>query len=227
MKPLSNNPFQFMWFGVDLEGIHEVDATYGGFSLENMPAVPEKYKNPNFSWLNPKKAHEVSINPKWEKKFNQCVSTLPAHLQDKVDPALKFFMTHNKLHDFVPSCTACYFDLLDKVVPFERLGQKGYFFQFYRDQQDCVLWYYYINEQGESCIIASTFAVDKHDISELKDEVLQNNIFYTCPDFITFIYYTWVENLAWFSAEEGDGEDFQAEAVKEFIKNYKENLNKS
>jgi len=78
-----------------------------------------------------------------------------------------------------------------------------------------------------SCIIASTFAVDKHDISELKDEVLQNNIFYTCPDFITFIYYTWVENLAWFSEEEGDGEDFQAEAVKEFIKNYKENLNKS
>jgi len=68
---------------------------------------------------------------------------------------------------------------------------------------------------------------DEHDISELKDEVLQNNIFYTCPDFITFIYYTWVENLAWFSAEEGDGEDFQAEAVKEFIKNYKEKQNKS
>jgi hypothetical protein len=227
MKPLSNNPFDFMWFGVDLEGIHEINATYGGFSLENMPDVPQKYKNPDFSWLHPDKAKNVKVNPDWSKKLNTCISTLPAHLQDKVDPALKFFMTHTQLHDFVPSCTACYFHLLDKVVPFERLGQKGYLLQFYRDQQDCVLWYYYINEQGESCILASTFAVENYNLENIKDDALKHNLLYTCPDFITFIYYTWVENLAWFSAEEGEGEDFHEEAVKEFIKNYKQKQNKS
>lgn len=212
--------------GVDLEDIHEIDATYGGFSVENMPFIPEKYKNPDFSWLSPEQAQKVKIDPKWEKKFNECVSSLPLHLQDKVDPALRFFMTRPLLHSFIPSCTACYFDLLDKVIPFEKIGQKGYLLQFYRDQQDCVLWYYYINEQEESCIIASTFPVHKYDISTVDDEALKNNVFYTSPDFLTFIYFTWVENLTWFSMEEGSEDDFQQEAVQEFIKNYKEKQNR-
>lgn len=226
MKPLSNNPFDFIWFGVDLPDIHEIDATYGAFSLENMPIIPKKYKNSDFSWLHPIHAKDAKVNKKWEKKLETCISTLPLPLQDKIDPAFKFFMIRPTLHDLIPSCTACYFDLLNKVIPFERLGQKGYLIQFYRDQQDCVLWYYYINEEGESAILASTFAVQKYNLAEIDDDALKYNLCYTSSDFITFIYYTWVENLAWFSAEE-EGESFQEEAVKEFIKNYKEKQKKS
>ena len=236
-------PFEKVWFGVDLDELRPIDATYGGEPFELLPTINQKYLDGNFSYLSNQTVKEIDekvsdhvdkrfkptkekdilkIDPKWQKKVEKIQQNLPNHL---VLPAsLVKFMSAPIAQDLIPSCTACYFDLPDSITPFNWLDEKGYIFHFYRDQQDCLFWYYYVRETGESCILASAIPFEEEGIeNELTDEIIKQEVFYTAENFEEFIYRTWIENILWFNIEEGEGTDPNTQKLcEEYVNHYKQ-----
>lgn len=229
----TETPFTPMWFGVDLGDYRPINATYGGVEFDLLPKfVP--HKQGAFAWLTNQK-EDFTKNKKWQEKLDKVLTSLPETLLKSVPDTLVAFMTASKLHDLVPSCTACYFDLPEKATPFTWLGEKGYIFHFYRDQQDCLFWYFYIRENGEYCILTTEFPFySDEDMKELTtnykpEEYFEENLFYTAETFEEFIYRTWIENIIWFDME-GDamveGEDVK-KAAKDYLAEYLKNQGRS
>jgi hypothetical protein len=222
-------PFEKVWYGVDIEDIrpHQSNfSTYEGSPFDLLPTIDAVYLDGSFNYLSNTPVENLEeryedqplditfksdqtedvweIDAKWRAKLDSIQATLPTTL-----PAgLVKFMSARKAHGLIPSCTACYFDLPTKATPFQYLGENGFLFHFYRDQQDCVFWYYYVRTSGESCILTSAapFGVyEKED--DYTDEIVQNNVFFTAHTFEEFIYRTWIENILWFANEDGEGFD--------------------
>jgi hypothetical protein len=236
-------PFQKVWFGVDLEEIRPINATYGGEPFDLLPVIAIEHLDGNFSYLSIeaiveidhrtpdyvdktfKSTQEKDIfkeNSQWKSKIKTLQDSLPAHLA--LPSSLVKFMTAPTAHGLIPSCTACYFDLPKKITAFNWLGENAYIFHFYRDQQDCLFWYYYVRENGESCILASPIPFEDDKIGQtLTDAIIKRDVFYTASSFEEFIYRTWIENLIWFSLE--DDEEISSATQKlcdEYINHYKQ-----
>lgn len=228
-------PFEKVWYGVDLGDLRPVDATYGAEDFERLPPVPKNCMDGSFSYLSnalvaelerslpaavdkPFGAHGggdlFAPDAAWQAKLEGIQASLPEGL--KLPPALVKFMSAPAAHRQIPSCTACYFDLPDRALPFHWLGEDGYIFHFYRDQQDCLFWYYYVRRSGESCILTSPmpFIPDYDDafLEGLGDEWVERQVFYTAANFEEFVYRAWVENVLWFGAEEGTAMDASSQA---------------
>lgn len=225
-------PFEKVWFGVELEDIRPQRdfSTYEGSAFELLPVIDAVNLDSTFGYLSNDaiKNLEVSIdepvditfksatspdifkpNAKWVGKLDNIQATLPAPMPE----GLRKFMSATEAQSLIPSCTACYFDLPTQAIPFTYLGEDAYIFHFYRDQQDCLFWYYYVRKTGESCILVSPlpFGIDKEQ-EVFSEQVIQNNVFFTASTFEEFIYRTWVENLLWFNANED--EDFDSEVAR-------------
>lgn len=236
-------PFEKIWFGVDLDELRPIDATYGGEPFDLLPIIDKKYLDGNFSYLSNQTVKEIDekvsdhvdkcfkpteesdifkIDAKWKNKIETIQQSLPSHLI--LPSSLVKFMSAPIAHDLIPSCTACYFDLPDRITPFTWLGEKGYIFHFYRDQQDCLFWYYYVRDTGESCILASAIPFEDEGIgNELTDEIIKQEVFYTAENFEEFIYRTWIENILWFNIEEGETSDNHTQKLcEEYVNHYKQ-----
>ena len=221
-------PFEKVWFGVELEDIrpHQDFSTYEGSPFDLLPTIDTEYLDINFSYLSNKVIENLEKNPaneylditfksaknddifkpssKWQEKIKAIQATLPLALPE----GLVKFMSAPKAHGLIPSCTACYFDLPEKATTFQYLGEDGYLFHFYRDQQDCLFWYFYVRKAGESCILASPMPFGVYKEGEIyTEEEIKRNVLYTASSFEEFIYRTWVENILWFDTNEGEAND--------------------
>jgi len=236
-------PFQKVWFGVDLAELRPIDATYGGEPFNLLPVIDTQHLDGNFSYLSNQTVQEIDekvsdlvdkrfkptqendifkVDAKWKKKIEAIQQALPANLV--LPSSLVKFMSAPEAQNLIPSCTACYFDLPKKVTPFTWMGEKGHIFHFYRDQQDCLFWYYYVRENGDSCILASAIPFEQEGIeSELDNEVVEQEVFFTAHNFEEFIYRTWIENILWFNIEEGEGSDTNTQKLcDEYVNHYKQ-----
>lgn len=65
----------------------------------------------------------------------------------QLPPEFVRFMSSPELQEEIPSATACYFKLGKQFIrcPF---GDGGYLLSFYHDQQDCLIWYIYVQNSG-------------------------------------------------------------------------------
>jgi hypothetical protein len=224
---MKNYPFPFakVWYGIDIEDIHPHKsdfATYEGSPFDLLPAIDEHHLDGSFDYLsnevirnlekNPDNAHlditfkSTSDNSIWEenKKWSAKLATIQATLPTPLPKGLLKFMAATTAQGLIPSCTACYFDLPDEATPFQYLGEDGYIFHFYRDQQDCVFWYYYVRKTGETCILASCLPFGLHEPEQFSEELVQHEVFFTANSFEEFIYRTWIENILWFESNEGE-----------------------
>jgi hypothetical protein len=118
-------------------------------------------------------------------------------------PAFLQLMTSHDLQDRVPSCTACYFDLPDTIVPCPQ-SENGYLIRFLNDQQGCLFWYLYLTPQGEEGVLTSPFCLDTlSQYTEREDfppELFQKKVkesTYICAE--EFLYRFWLENTIWFT----------------------------
>ncbi|NJL13369.1 MAG: hypothetical protein HC913_10450 [Microscillaceae bacterium] len=236
-------PFQKIWYGVDLPDIRPIDATYGGEPFAQLPPVDPLHLDGSFRYLSKQVVQEIdekvpeyvdktfkpsgqadifAPKPKWQKKLAAIQQSLPEHLI--LPEAMVRFMSAPEAQNLIPSCTACYFDLPDEALPFRFLGEDGYLFYFYRDQQDCLFWFYYVRNTGESCILVSPLPLGVEDLGEiLKDELVHREVFYTAASFEEFIYRTWIENIIWFDIEEGETTDEQTKALCEaYLQHYQQ-----
>lgn len=239
-----NTPFPFhaIWYGIGLEDLRPINATYGGEPLEKLPPIEAKHLDGQFRYLNSAaiKALEndtpahiaitfqatdetnyLAENAHWKAKIEQIQASLPANIV--LPKPLVTFMSSSIAQYLVPSCTACYFDLPEKATPFNWLGEQGYIFHFYRDQQDCLFWYYYVRENGEDCIVCSPIPLfDEAIPDDLTDEIIKREVLYTADTFEEFIYRTWVENLLWFMEEDGMTLDAQTKQLCDrYVEHYR------
>ena len=238
-------PFQKMWFGVDLGEIRPIDATYGGEDFDALPTISQEHLDGSFSYLDndtvgllderipdgvdkpfkaSAKANIFETDSEWQEKLKKIQDSLPPSL--KLPEGLLKFMSSPEAHSLIPSCTACYFDLPETALPFKWLGEEGFIFHFYRDQQDCLFWYFYIRNTGESCILTSPIPIlpeEQELLDTLSDEAIQRDTFYTAASFEEFIYRTWIENMLWFDME-GEMEEAGSKTkqlCQEYIDHYK------
>lgn len=235
-------PFQKVWFGVDLGDIRPINATYGGEYYDLLPPVPSEFLDGNFQYLNNEDIKELESNiaehiditfqsTQSQDIFQpdsalvdtllQIQSSLPERI--KIPDALFKFMSAPEAQNLVPSCTACYFDLPDEATPFKWLGEDAYLFHFYRDQQDCLFWYYYVRTSGESCILSSPIPFfEEETLAELDDSVIKEELFYVADNFEEFIYRTWIENVLWFSTHDDmEGSEQTKNLINDYINHYK------
>ena len=114
-----------------------------------------------------------------------------------------------ELQDRIPSCTACYFDLPEKVIesPF-RAGD--HIIRFLNDQQVCVCWYLYLPADETSFVISSSGNGDEPFLDTIDFEkrtaslaLAMSYSAFAAKSFDEFIYRFWIENCIWFHLDMG------------------------
>lgn len=216
-------PFKPGWYSFDLGTYRPCDGTYCFYEYDSIPLSGEP--NEDLAWLGPDEgAEEDPIHRKASKdsaRFDAIVASA-AQLGLTLPPSFLKLMAAPGLQDRIPSCTACYFELSEKIVPCPA-SEQGYIIRFLNDQQDVLLWYLYLTPAGEHCVLVSPYALD--DLKEALTDVGRQNVLantYVCaPSFAAFIYRFWLENVLWFKVSGGENSEPLTEEEQRYLAHYK------
>jgi hypothetical protein len=118
------------------------------------------------------------------------------------EPFLRF-MGDACLQAKVSTCTGCFLALSEDFIPL--LEAEGHFLlRFLNDSQSCVMWYLYLNPEGNAGVVASPcffepklFEVMEYE--DLKREELSREACLCADTFTEFLYRFWIENSIWYS----------------------------
>lgn len=211
MKP-GDTPFEPGWWSFGLEGCRPCEQTYCLFPYSSLPPLPSERFQGDFNWLEPlndlveavmRQYRRVAARERVEAHLPSLVSSANSLGIALPDPFIHL-MDSPELQDRIPSCTACFFDLPEQILPLPKA--KGFIVHFLIDQQGLLTWSLYINERGQHCVIASQVLLDFLPLdSALKPEDLPDIIAgtrYCAPTFEAFLYRFWMENTLWFALSE-------------------------
>jgi hypothetical protein len=227
MDQMPRTPFEPGWWSFDLGSYRPCDGTYCLFPYESLPPTAEP--DETLSWLAPlggalDQRMEIYRNPVGERGklggIVRAADTLGLALPD----AFLRLMISTELQDHIPSCTACTFQLGDRILPCPG-SPEGYIVRFLRDQQDCVMWYLYLTRAGDHRVLAfpgnlEAFvdaAAQGHD----EDMPAVVRAIRVCaPSFAAFIYRFWLENTIWFKLS-GDDTRPLTEVERRYVEHYR------
>ncbi len=209
MNP-SSFPFQPAWWSVALPGYRECDGTYCFFPYETIPPIDTSLFQGDFQWLPPlndEMLERLAIykNPGAAAHLVdrlEALQTSAAQMGLRLPDAFLKFMATPEMQEQIPSSTACYFDLSEKIVQLP-IDDGGYLIRFYNDQQDVLLWYLYLTPHRESCVLASGVMFDEVNLEGVPADRIIANLNFCAASFEEFIYRWWLENELWFALEEG------------------------
>jgi FAD-linked oxidoreductase len=193
------------WWGTGLGRYRACDGTYCYSPYDSLP--PLTNFDGTLSWLGALPDHldaqlEVHRNDPSERGQIDALAEQARQLGLTLPPAFVELMGSSELQDRVPSCTACYFKLSERIIPCPG-AEQGSILRFLNDQQDVLLWYLYLTPDGGARVIVSPYALD--DGEELTDVGRANVLSQTveaAPTFDEFIYRFWLENTIWFKLNE-------------------------
>ena len=207
-------PFGRGWWGTDLGAYRACDSTYCFFPYESLPPLPPP--DATLAWLGPLPEHldremEVHRNEPGKRGRLDAIAAEAQQLGLTLPPAFLRLMGSRELQDRIPSCTACFFKLSERIVPCPA-AEQGYIVRFLNDQQDVLLWYLYLTREGDACVIVSPYELDEPEDAEegeVLTDVARHNILTNtvvcAPTFDEFIYRFWLENTLWFKLNEAGG----------------------
>jgi hypothetical protein len=145
-------PFGRGWWGTDLGAYRGCDGTYCFFPYESLPPLPPR--DETLSWLGPLPEHldrEMEVHRSYAPEKRGRIDTIAAQAQQlglTLPPAFLRLMGSHKLQDRIPSCSACFFILSERIVPCPA-AEQGYIVRFLNDQQDVLLWYLYLTREDQ------------------------------------------------------------------------------
>lgn len=124
-----------------------------------------------------------------------------------VPSTFRLFASRPEYWTRIPSVTACYLDLADRVV---RTSDDGALLHFLSDQQWCAHWYVHLDGTDEGCVFVGYEPIgfdlgDEDPATPIPAVVPLDGSFeiFKCEDnFERFLYRFWVENTLW-SVEQG------------------------
>lgn len=185
-------------------------ATYSGFSYDALPSVTV---DEHFAWLkNEPVQHEWSLRD-WNGTVAVDLQKIEAAAGFALPPSFLTFLRSPDLHARIRSCTACYLELPEFVVPTAG-AEEGHFIHFLSDQQWCLHWSLYLSATGEQCVICSEeaygFEADDQNApdNQSKDQMqaidlIKEGVAFCAPSFSEFLYRFWIENEIWYNLNEG------------------------
>lgn len=204
-------PFQYGWFSFELPGYRDCASTYELYPYESIPPISEELFDGTLQWLTPLDERQSQLMQLYQLPAEERAGNLgkldnlvrqTQQLGLTLPSAFLRLMSSQELQDQIPSCTACYFDLPEKILPCP--GSKtGYIIRFLNDQQDVLLWYLYLTPEGEHCVLVTPLSLDELTGPEYEEQQAQiaQHIFVCAPTFESFIYRFWIENTLWDSLE--------------------------
>jgi hypothetical protein len=184
--------------------------TYTVVPYEALPALPSR-AGAMFEWLDRaaevEDALQVRSNDEEELTGDDLESWMAALEEETaplgvtVPPSFQRFMTDPRLHARVPTCTACYLDLPERLV--EPPGGEGLLVRFLNDQQCCFLWYLRLFAGGKHDVVcARPEFIEDPEGESLDDAVVLHDLTVCAPSFEDFIHRFWIENTLWYANRE-------------------------
>ncbi|WP_405018656.1 hypothetical protein OHV05_18365 [Kitasatospora sp. NBC_00070] len=217
--------FRAAWCATDLGDYRLCRYTYERYPYASLPTLDASRFVGAFQWLDDPgdtDPNEVENLHELERHLAAEGLALP---QDFVT-----FYTSSNLRGALDevSVTGCWSSLSE---PLPSPVEPGAFLvRFFRDQQDCVLWYLYLRPSGEVFVVNSYLdyefeyeARDSDDYepeSDLDDLVAQEaEILWCAPSFEYFAYRFWLENRLWNVVNGGSDEAIDTE-MQEYLDHY-------
>lgn len=221
MSQATQTPFASGWWSFDLGTYRPCDGTYCLFSAADLPPIPWP-QDATLSWLPPlsesiDRQMAVYRNAPAARGRVDAIAAEAARLGLTLPRPFVRFMGTPELHDRIPSCTACTFELGDHLVACP--GSEGaYIVSFLRDQQDCVIWYLYLTPAGEHAVLAFPGDLESFITGEPEAEgkavdmaAVVHHIVVSAHSFTAFLYRFWLENTIWFKLNGDDKSPLTAE----------------
>lgn len=209
---MAESPFQKGWWGIELPDARDCDGTYCYYEDATLPPLDESLFRGEFQWLTDLDESVEAVmavhrapDPYQQRMLRKLTTLRESAAQANVTLPPEFirFMENADWQMAIPSCTACEFDLSEKLIP--SVAEDGaYTVLFLRDQQDVLLWYLYLAPDGHTSVICSPIPFDDPKINEPAN-VVKVHTMTAAPSFEAFLYRFWIENVIWFAREEGDG----------------------
>ncbi|OLE28108.1 MAG: hypothetical protein AUG49_03280 [Catenulispora sp. 13_1_20CM_3_70_7] len=199
-------PFRGSWCATDLGHHRPCRYTYERYPIESLPALDEASFAGDFAWrgdLGHVLDGQVAVMDRLTTELAETGLSLPADFVT--------YMTRSNLYRCLDevSCTGCWTSLSTPLTSPLEPGAR--MVRFFRDQQDCVLWYLYLRANGESFVVhsyrdleyeaelrSSGTPDDLEQPAEIDDDP-DCEIFWCAPTVEIFAYRFWTENSLWFA----------------------------
>jgi len=220
-------PFRGSWCATDLGDYRPCRYTYERYPIESLPPLDEASFTGDFAWrgdVGHILDEQAAAMDRLTAELTEAGLSLPADFVA--------YMTRSSLYlclDEV-SGTCCWTSLSAPMV--SPLEPDARMVRFFRDQQDCVLWYLYLRANGESFVVHSyrdleyetelRSAGDPDDLERLAgiDDDPDYEIFWCAPTVEIFAYRFWTENSLWFAIHAGQPiEDLNA-SQRDYLEHY-------
>jgi hypothetical protein len=222
-------PFEGLWSATDLGAYRPCSATYNGYTIESLPPLDRVSFTGEFAWRGEAgdvlEAEAAAIGELAEE-LAEAGLELPADFVT--------YMTRSDLHGFLDevSCTANWTHL-SAAIP-SPVEPDARLVCFFRDQQDCVLWYLYLRPNGESFVVhsfrdleweagvAADPGADPDLVARLRERFADpaSDIFWCAPTVEVFAYRYWMENVLWLALNDGVSVDKLDDAQRAYLEHY-------
>lgn len=202
-----NSPFALGWYASgshrDFWGEDGTHTTYTLVPYGDLPILDRKRLNGSLAWIPDLPAddlalafEDITFSP--ADRLARLAEEAARHRVSLPDSFMRFLCTP-EIHCRVPTCTACYLDLSDRMIDAPG-GAEGRLLRFMNDQQCCLLWYLHLRPGGEHAVLVGAPEWDDEAEGEtLEDMVRLTEVLFCSPTFDDFILRFWLENTIWFS----------------------------
>jgi hypothetical protein len=221
--------FPRAWWAFDLGRYRGCDGTYCYYEYDSLPPITAPSES--LDWLEPLDAHTdaqmaMHRNPPEARGEVAKMAASATRLGLTLPESFVRLMSDPTLQDSIPSCTACYFKLSDDLLPFPG-GDGGYFTRFLNDQQDVLLWYLYLMQDGAQSVLVTPIEleemarqVENGTFGDDERQAIRSNTWVCAPSFGEFVYRWWLENSIWFKVSESNDEEKLTGAERAYLAQY-------
>lgn len=235
-----HTPFPSGWFSSGgLGSFRPCDATYCLVPYESLPPISEALLQGMLHWLLPldqdlKRQQDKYYSPSWAFSSTQWknITASACELNISFPDAFQRLMNSPKLMNRIPSCTNCYFQLSNKLVPCPT-REENYIIRFLNAGQGQIAWYLYLTAQGEHCVLAGYPLLDllnnpgspeyrAQDITEEERSMIfaGRSVYVCASSFEEFLYRFWIENILWYKLVWYKGQKPLTEEEKRYLSYY-------
>ncbi|MFD4591473.1 hypothetical protein [Streptomyces rubiginosohelvolus] len=206
---LSSVDFDAAWCATDLGKYRACRYTYEQYSLDSLPPLDSSQFTGAFPWL----GEAGDSIPRQVIELNGLARDLAAKGLTLPRDFVTFQTTENLYGSLDEvSVTGCWTNLSD---PLPSPVEPGAFLvRFFRDQQDCVIWYLYLRPTGEAFVVYSALDYEfeyearrdgEETQTDLEDAEQQRAAILWCaPSFEEFAHRFWIENRLWRAVNSGE-----------------------
>jgi hypothetical protein len=202
-------PFRNGWISFGLPGVRPCDATYCVVTSELPPTPPVRYHG-ELGWL-PPLPPDLDARMEPYRQRTGTAAMLPWLVDQtrragfELPAAFLRLMGSERLQHRIPSCTACFFELFERLPPCPG-RERDVLIPFLVDQQTVVVWYLVLSRYVGSFVVAS-FA-DVLGLLEVEDPAGARATFVddavVCGrSFEEFLHRFWLENVLWYALHDG------------------------